>query len=85
MKARIVSFRRSKERTYDNQMILESDELDDREDAASLEGSKVIYDTGKKEIEGEIRSAHGNSGALRALFKTGMPGQSLGSEVEIEG
>ncbi|MCB1084399.1 MAG: 50S ribosomal protein L35ae, partial [Simkania sp.] len=44
---------------------------------------KVVYNTGKKDITGEVRSAHGNSGALRVLFETGMPGQAIGKTVAI--
>ncbi|MCX6706768.1 MAG: 50S ribosomal protein L35ae [Candidatus Woesearchaeota archaeon] len=35
-------------------------------------------------MTGKIASAHGNSGAVKAIFDTGMPGQSLGQKVSIE-
>jgi len=48
-----------------------------------LIGKKVVYNTGKKDINGEITSAHGNSGALLIRFETGMPGQAIGKKVII--
>ncbi len=84
MEGRISSFRRGRHHTYSNQMIVVVDGYEDKEDAEELVGKKVVYDTGKKEIEGEVRDTHGNSGAIRVLFERGMPGQALGSEVEIE-
>ncbi len=45
---------------------------------------KVVWKSpANKEIKGEVRSAHGNKGALRVLFETGMPGQSITNKVEI--
>ena len=54
------------------------------EKSAELIGKKVIYKTKTKEIKGEITALHGNKGAVRARFETGMPGQSLLREVIIE-
>ena len=84
MKAKIVSFRRSRHTVSPNHMIIEVDGITSLEKAKDFVGKKVTYNTGKSEINGEIRSTHGNSGALRAIFEKGMPGQSLGSEVTLK-
>ncbi len=83
MKARIAHFRQNRHTTYGNQMILKVEGVSSREEAQKLVGKTVTYDTGKKKISGEVRSAHGNSGALRVLFETGMPGQALGQEATL--
>lgn len=84
MKGVIVNFRSARHHQYDNQMIVKVESLDSRDKAAKLVGKKVVWTTeSKKEITGEIRSAHGNKGALRVLFETGMPGQAVGTEVKI--
>ena len=83
MKARIAHFRQNRHTTYGNQMIITVQGISSREEAQKLVGKTITYDTGKKEIQGEVRSAHGNSGALRVLFETGMPGQALGQEVKL--
>lgn len=64
-------------------MIVQPEECTKREDAEKLVGKKVTWNTGKRSLEGEVASAHGNSGAVRVRFSTGMPGQALGQEVTI--
>jgi len=65
-------------------MIVITKDSDSKEKAAKLVGKTVIWASpAGKEIKGEIRAAHGNSGALRVLFETGMPGQAVGAKVQI--
>lgn len=84
MDAVIHNYRRNRHDQTPNQMVIVVQGVDSREKAASFVGKTVIYHTGKKEIKGEVRSAHGNSGALRVLFETGMPGQAIGQQVRIQ-
>lgn len=65
-------------------MILSVEGVSSREKAQELVGKTVNYNTGKRTISGEVASAHGNSGAIRVIFETGMPGQALGKEVELK-
>lgn len=66
-------------------MILTVPEVDTREKAEKLVGKKVIFKTQTgNEIVGKIASAHGNTGAIRAIFERGLPGQSVGQKVKIE-
>lgn len=84
MKGVIANFRMSRHRQYDNQMVVKVESVDNKDKAEKLIGKTVTWTSpAKKEIKGEVRSAHGNSGALRVLFETGMPGQSVGSEVAL--
>ena len=84
MEGLIASFRRSRHTQDNNQMIIGVEGIDSRDKASKLVGKKVTFKTPSgKEIKGEVRGAHGNSGAVRALFETGMPGQSLGAKVSI--
>ena len=84
MTARIVNFRRSRHHAYGNHMVIEVEGVSSKEEAAKLVGKEVVFTTeGKKQIKGKISAAHGNSGAVRAIFETGMPGQSLSKEVKI--
>lgn len=84
MKGRIVNYRRSVHRTKGNQVIVQATGISSKEEAAKLVGKKVTWNTGKRPLEGEIAAAHGNSGALRARFSTGLPGQCIGKEVTIQ-
>ena len=84
MEGVISSFRRGVHHTYSNQMIVLVNGVDSKDKAEKLVGKKVAYNTGKRDIMGEVRDIHGNSGALRVLFESGMPGQALGSKVKID-
>ena len=85
MKAVIANFRSSRHRQYGNQMVVRVEGVESKEDASKLVGKTVVWaSSGKKEIKGEVRSAHGNKGALRVLFEKGMPGQAVGSEVLVK-
>ncbi|MFW6378853.1 MAG: 50S ribosomal protein L35ae [Nanoarchaeota archaeon] len=83
MKGTIVNYRSGRHTQTTNQMIISVEDVSSKEEAEKLVGKTVVYNTGKKDIKGEVRSAHGNSGALRVLFETGMPGQAIGQEVSI--
>ena len=66
-------------------MIIKVEGVSDKEKASSLVGKKVTWKTPSgKELVGEIKAIHGNSGAVRATFTTGMPGQAVGTKVKIE-
>ncbi|MFH1505528.1 MAG: 50S ribosomal protein L35ae [archaeon] len=84
MNGTIVNFRKSMHVTKGNHMIISVEGVDSKEKAEKLVGKKVIYNTGKKDIAGKVASAHGNSGAIRAIFETGMPGQAISMKVKIE-
>lgn len=85
MEGVIVNFRGSRRVKKGNHMIIEVKGLESKEKASNLVGKKVVWKTSSgKVISGKVASAHGNSGALRAIFETGMPGQSIGAKVEIE-
>jgi ribosomal protein L35AE/L33A len=84
MQGTINHFRRSKKKTYSTQMIIIVDGVTKKEDAKKLVGKKITYNTGKKDIVGKVSAAHGNIGAIRATFSTGMPGQAIGKKVKIE-
>lgn len=84
MNAIIVNYKGGRHTQTGNQMIVQSAECSDKEQAAGFVGKTVVWKTPSgREIKGEVRSAHGNSGALRVLFETGMPGQSIGQTVTV--
>ncbi len=85
MEATIVNFRQARHHTYSNHMILIVDGFDTRDKAKDLVGKKVVWTSpAGKEIKGEVRSEHGNKGAVRCIMDTGMPGQSVGTKVKLE-
>ena len=84
MEGVIKNFKRGRTTQTMNQMIIVVKGMETREKAAELVGKKVTWKSpAGKDINGEVRSAHGNSGAIRVLFETGMPGQAIGDKVVI--
>ena len=85
MKGVIVNFRSGRHTQYNNHMIIQVEGIADKDKAVALVGKKVVWKSpAGKELTGEIKSAHGNKGAIRAIFETGMPGQSVGKEVSVQ-
>ena len=87
MKGVIVHFRGGRHTQNDRQMILQVEGVDSKDKAAGLVGKQVVWAApgkSKKKLTGKISAPHGNSGAVRAIFETGMPGQSLSGTVEIQ-
>ena len=85
MNATIANFRMAKHHKSNNQMVIEVEGIEDKVKAKGLVGKQVIFTTQTgKEIKGKITNPHGNGGAVRAIFETGMPGQSVGQKVKIQ-
>jgi large subunit ribosomal protein L35Ae len=80
----INNFRMSRKRTSHAHMVVIVDGIDSKEKAEKLVGKKVIYNTGKKDMAGEVAAPHGRKGAVRVIFEKGMPGQAIGGKVKIE-
>ena len=84
MEATIINYRMGRHHQYNNQMIIQVPSITKAEKAKHLIGKKVVWiSPSKKELTGLIKKEHGNNGALRVYFDTGMPGQSLGTKVQI--
>ncbi|MAE13872.1 50S ribosomal protein L35ae [Candidatus Woesearchaeota archaeon] len=83
MEAAIKNYRGGKHTQKTNQMVVVPPNTTTKEEATKLVGKSVTYNTGKKDITGKITGAHGNSGAVKVLFETGMPGQAISKKVKI--
>jgi len=51
--------------------------------AGQLIGHKVVWKGENKKLVGKIVGFHGKNGAVRVKFKKGVPGQALGTTVEL--
>ena len=85
MEGIVVNYRGSYKTQHPKQMIIKVVGIDSKDKAEKLIGKKVTWITPtKKEITGKISAAHGNKGAVRAIFaEKGLPGQALGKKVII--
>ncbi|MAG40110.1 50S ribosomal protein L35ae [Candidatus Pacearchaeota archaeon] len=84
----VVQFRRGRKNYKPRHFLIEVEGIDSRDKAKELVGKKVIWTSAGKEskkINGIVSSAHGNNGVIRAIFERGLPGQAIGTEVEIGG
>ena len=85
MEAIITNYRRGRHTQTDSHMVIQVPGTDSREAAEKLVGKSVTWKSpAQKEIKGTILAPHGNKGAVRAKFETGMPGQAIGSKVSIK-
>ncbi len=83
----ISHFRGSHRRKSGNHIIIVVPGVDKRDKAEGLVGKSATWTSPgkqKKQIKGKVAGAHGNKGAVRAIFERGLPGQSLGEQVKIE-
>jgi large subunit ribosomal protein L35Ae len=53
--------------------------------AGQLIGRKVVWKEGKNRLIGKIVGLHGKKGLVRVKFRKGVPGQALGTSVELVG
>ena len=84
---RVIQFRRGRKTFKPRHFLIEIDEASTKEEASKFIGKTVIWKSpGKKEkiISGKVSSAHGNKGLIRAVFEKGLPGQAIGTEVELK-
>lgn len=87
VKGIVVQFRRGKRTYKPRHFLIEVLDVDSREKAEKFVGKKIEWKSSGKEqkiISGEVAAAHGNNGIIRAIFERGLPGQAIGTEVEIK-
>jgi len=85
MKGKVVQFRRGLKRIHERHFILDVG-VKIRAEAEKFVGREVVWTSpAGKEIKGEISSAHGNKGMVRAIFEKGLPGQAKNDDVEVKG
>ena len=87
MKATIIQFRRGRKTFKPRHFLIEVEGSKTREDASKFVGKELTWtSTGKnaKQIKGKVSAAHGGNGVIRAIFEKGLPGQAIGTEVEMK-
>jgi len=48
-------------------------------------GRKVVWKTANRNVAGRIVGLHGKNGVVRVKFNKAMPGQAIGTTIEILG
>ncbi|RMZ73766.1 60S ribosomal L33-A [Pyrenophora seminiperda CCB06] len=91
VKGRHISYQRGKRNTNPNVSLLSLEGVDSNADAQWYLGKRVAYiyrapsskAEGPRVIWGKIRRTHGNSGVVRASFKSNLPPRSFGASVRV--
>ncbi|MBU3940468.1 MAG: 50S ribosomal protein L35ae [Nanoarchaeota archaeon] len=84
MEGVISNYRGSRRTQKTSEMVVKIAGTVDKVEADKLKGKVVVWKSpAGKEIKGNIKKAHGNSGAVLVKFEKGLPGQSIGTKVEI--
>ncbi len=80
---RITNYRTGPKEQTSNECLIEFENVTSVGSASKLIGQKVIWKNGTTKLVGKIRGAHGKNGMVRVRFIRGVPGQAIGSIVEL--
>ena len=82
---RVIQFRRGRTTYTPRHFLIEVPGCENRESATKFVGKAVEWKSpAGKIIKGKIAAAHGNNGVVRAIFEIGLPGQAIGTDVEVK-
>ena len=82
---KVVQFRRGRHLIKEKHMLIEIENVLSKEEAEKMIGKDVEWKSpAGKIIKGKVSGAHGNRGVVRVIFEKGLPGQSVGTNVEVK-
>ena len=80
---RITNYRTGIREQTSNECLIEFENVTTASLASKLVGQKVTWTNGTTKLIGKIRGPHGKNGMVRVRFVRGVPGQAIGSIVEL--
>jgi large subunit ribosomal protein L35Ae len=80
---RITNYRTGIREQTSNECLIEFENVTSAGLASKLVGRKVTWKNGTTKLIGKIRGPHGKNGMVRVRFVRGVPGQAIGSIVEL--
>ncbi|MGQ9529801.1 MAG: 50S ribosomal protein L35ae [Candidatus Bathycorpusculaceae bacterium] len=81
----IVNYRVGPKSQRSKECIVQFAHVKSVSEAGRLIGRKVAWKDGKNRFVGKIVALHGKNGLVRVRFRRGLPGQALGTRVELIG
>jgi len=81
---RITNYRTGIREQTSNECLIEFENVNSASLASKLVGQKVTWTNGTTKLVGKIRGPHGKNGIVRVRFVRGVPGQAIGSIVELK-
>jgi len=82
---RIMNYRIGIRTQMSSECLVQFTEVVSPAQSGQILGQKVLWKGEKKKFIGKIVGFHGKNGAVRVKFKKGVPGQALGTIVELIG
>ncbi|CAM0954001.1 unnamed protein product [Alopecurus aequalis] len=88
----ILGFKRSKSNQYESTSLLQIEGVNTKEDVSWYAGKRIAYvykaktksnDSAIRCIYGKVIRPHGNSGVVRAQFRSNLPATSMGKKVRV--
>ncbi|CAL9075421.1 unnamed protein product [Musa textilis] len=88
----ILGYKRSKSNQYENTSLVQIEGVNTKEEVAWYCGKRMVYiykaktktkGTRYRCIWGKVARPHGNSGVIRAKFKSNLPPKSMGRRVRV--
>lgn len=80
---RITNYRTGIREQTSNECLIEFENITSASLACKLVGQKVTWTNGTTKLTGKVRGPHGKKGMVRVRFVRGVPGQAIGSVVEL--
>ena len=80
---RIVNYRTGPKAQTSRECLIEFETVDTASLAGKLVGQKVTWISGNNKFVGRIMGPHGRNGMVRVRFPHGVPGQAIGTRVEL--
>ncbi|MCS7115105.1 MAG: 50S ribosomal protein L35ae [Nitrososphaerota archaeon] len=81
----IMNYRVGPKTQRSKECIIHFPHVKSASEASRLIGRKVAWKQDKNKIIGKIVDLHGKKGLVRVRFRRGLPGQALGTTVELIG
>ena len=81
---RITNYRTGLKSQRTSECLIEFQGINSKSLAGRLIGQKVTWKSGKTMILGKVKGIHGRNGMVKVKFRRGVPGQAIGSIVELQ-
>jgi large subunit ribosomal protein L35Ae len=79
---RITNYRTGPKSQQSKECLIQFN-TEDSGSVGTLVGQKVVWTNGKSRFSGKIVGMHGRNGMVRVKFARPLPGQALGTDVEL--
>ncbi len=80
---RITNYRTGIREQTSNECLIEFENVNSEALACKIIGQKVTWTNGITKLTGKVRGPHGKNGMVRVRFVRGVPGQAIGTLVEL--